>query len=289
MDRKMGDNDIDRIHASGAGFAINRGALCPANLTQAMDLANLLARSDFVPASFNGKPGNVLAAISMGAEVGLGPMAALQNIAVINGRPSIWGDAALAVCQAHPMWGGIQEDVSDNGATCTVWRIERGRKSETKQTFTTEDAKRAGLLAKKGPWQQYPKRMLQMRARGFALRDKFPDALRGLSVREEAQDIVVDATPVEAREPQLDPQKGAAALAGRLNTTETQVEDESVAGVSHLSETAEKWIGHFNTADSTDELSAIQRDLDEVWNDMDAETKSAVGAASGAAAIRLTQ
>jgi hypothetical protein len=52
-----------------------------------------------------------------------------------------------------------------------------------------EDAKRAGLAGKQGPWQQYPKRMLQMRARAFALRDVFPDVLRGVYVAEEAADM----------------------------------------------------------------------------------------------------
>ena len=52
-----------------------------------------------------------------------------------------------------------------------------------------EDAKRAGLYGKQGPWQQYPKRMLQMRARAWALRDVFPDVLRGVHVAEEAQDL----------------------------------------------------------------------------------------------------
>jgi hypothetical protein len=54
--------------------------------------------------------------------------------------------------------------------------------------FTVADAKKAGLWGKTGPWTQYPKRMLQMRARGFALRDAFPDVLKGLVTAEEAQD-----------------------------------------------------------------------------------------------------
>jgi hypothetical protein len=55
-----------------------------------------------------------------------------------------------------------------------------------------DDAKAAGLLGKQGPWSQYPKRMRQMRARGFALRDVFPDVLKGMPVAEEVMD-----TPAE--------------------------------------------------------------------------------------------
>jgi hypothetical protein len=64
--------------------------------------------------------------------------------------------------------------------------------------FSVTDAKKAQLWGKGGPWSQYARRMLQMRARGFALRDAFPDVLRGLITAEEAQDY---PTPEPVREP----------------------------------------------------------------------------------------
>jgi hypothetical protein len=66
--------------------------------------------------------------------------------------------------------------------------------------FSVEDAKRAGLWGKQGPWSAYPKRMMQMRARGFALRDAFPDVLKGLITAEEAQDYPDEAKPKQARD-----------------------------------------------------------------------------------------
>jgi hypothetical protein len=54
--------------------------------------------------------------------------------------------------------------------------------------FSVEEAKRALLWGKAGPWTAYPKRMMQMRARGFALRDAFADVLTGLITAEEAHD-----------------------------------------------------------------------------------------------------
>ena len=61
-------------------------------------------------------------------------------------------------------------------------------------------AKKASLWTKPGPWQQYPDRMLQMRARGFALRDTFADVLRGLISREEAEDMPSPPPPtIEGR------------------------------------------------------------------------------------------
>ncbi|WP_287027931.1 recombinase RecT [Herbaspirillum sp.] len=137
-----------------------------------------------------GKPGNVLVAIQWGMEIGLKPMQAMQNIAVINGRPSIWGDAALALVKASPHYEDVIETYEGTGdkkkAVCIAKR--KGR-TDVVSEFSVEDAKTAGLYKKSGPWTQYPDRMLQMRARSFALRDQFPDVLKGLSIAEEAMDI----------------------------------------------------------------------------------------------------
>lgn len=162
-------------------------AIVPRSLGEAIEFAKLIADTPFVPKDMRGRPGDVAAAIMLGAESGLAPITALQHIAVINGRPSVWGDVALALVMASGLLEWIDEDVGDSGATCTVKR--RGWPESASRTFTIEDARRAGLLGKPGPWQQYPKRMLQMRARSWALRDTFPDVLRGLSVREEVLDL----------------------------------------------------------------------------------------------------
>ncbi len=160
----------------------------PRTFDQLLGLSDILSRSSFVPKCYRGRPQDILVAIMMGGEVGLSPMQALQNIAVINGKPSIYGDALLAIVYQHPDFEGIEEhfDPKTWTATCTVWR--KGVKRPISRSFSREDARIAGLWGKDGPWTSYPKRMLQMRARGFALRDAFPDILRGLITREEAQD-----------------------------------------------------------------------------------------------------
>lgn len=161
-------------------------SLTPQSLDEAIRFADMLSKSSIVPKDYQGNPGNVIVAIQWGAELGLPPLQAMQNIAVINGRPSIWGDAVLAIVRASGLLVSITEDIRDDGATCTV---ERRGEEPIARSFTIEDAKKAGLYGKQGPWQQYPKRMLQMRARGYALRDAFPDVLRGVYVAEEAQDM----------------------------------------------------------------------------------------------------
>jgi len=161
----------------------------PTTLTEAMQFSELMAKSTMVPRQYQGKPEDILVACQWGAEIGLSPLQALQNIAVINGKPSVYGDAALALVQASPVCEDIQESIEGETAICTALR--RGRKPVTAR-FSVDDAKRAGLWGKQGPWTQYPKRMLQMRARGFALRDAFPDVLKGLITSEEAMDYPVD-------------------------------------------------------------------------------------------------
>lgn len=177
---------------TGSGFALQ-----PANITEAMQMAEMLARSQMVPKGYQGKPQDTLVAMMMGAELGLNPIQSLQNIAVVNGRPSIYGDALLALVQNHPKFGGQEEsfDEATMTATCTVWR--KGDEKRHTVTFSKLDAEKAGLWGKQGPWQQYPKRMLMWRARGYALRDKFADALGGLITVEEAQDMPTerDITP----------------------------------------------------------------------------------------------
>jgi len=169
----------------------NLPTLNPTNLTEAVEFSKFLAVSSNIPDQFKGKPNDILVAIQWGYEIGLAPMQSLQNIAVINGRPSLWGDAMIAVCKAHPDWGGMKEEYIEEEAkaVCTIKRkIKGGDIEETQSSFSYNDAKRAGLTTKRGPWQQYPSRMLQLRARGFALRDAFPDAIKGLITVEEAQD-----------------------------------------------------------------------------------------------------
>ena len=171
------------------------GGLSLLTFEDAWRFAKMVANSDFAPKEFRGKPEACLLAIQKGAEVGLTPLEALQSIAVINGRPTIWGDAALALVQSSSQCLYVREYTEGDGdnltAVCEVQR--RGYPQPTVAKFSVADAKKAGLWGKSGPWTQYPARMLALRARGFALRNAFADALRGLVTAEEAQDYQTPA------------------------------------------------------------------------------------------------
>ena len=143
-----------------------------------------------------------------GAEVGLPPFQAVQSIAVINGRPTMWGDGLLAVVQASGVrlkeWSEGEGD--ERTAFCTCTRPGKDEEPVTRQ-FSTADAKKAGLWNKKGkegqdtPWITYPNRMLQMRARSWAIRDACSDITRGIVVREEVVDFDEGATITNPDEP----------------------------------------------------------------------------------------
>lgn len=160
--------------------------LSPQTFEQALTFCDYLAESDLVPKDFKGKPANCLIAMQWGAELGLKPLQALQNLAIINGRPALWGDAVIALVRSSPLCEYITETDDGKVATC---RVKRRGETEEIRTFSMDDAKAAGLQGKQGPWTQYPKRMRQMRARAFALRDVFPDVLRGMPIAEEIMDI----------------------------------------------------------------------------------------------------
>lgn len=181
---------------------------------KAMEVAGMLAKSTIVPKEFQNNAGNVYVACQWGAELGLKPMQAMQSIAVINGRPSIWGDASLAMVRSSAVCEYVREHLDGEGdGMVAVCQAKRRGDAEHVQTFSVGDAKKAGLWSKQGPWTQYPKRMLQMRARAFALRDVFPDVLRGMPIAEEVRDIAPerDITP-----PADMPRHGNAGLAAAL-------------------------------------------------------------------------
>jgi len=184
--------------ATAAGPLSGASFLRPQSIEEAWRVAKYIAESDLAPKDYQGKPQNAIIAVMMGAEVGLAPMQAIQNIAVINGRPSLWGDAMLALVRNHPEFESISETFDDASMTAKCVIKRRGNEAHTVK-FSKEDATKAGLWGKQGPWTHYAKRMLQLRARGFCCRDTFPDALRGLSSAEESRDLPVDITAQTTR------------------------------------------------------------------------------------------
>jgi len=174
--------------------------MVPQDIEQAFRLSTALAQSgDMIPRQFQGKPEAIMAAVLKGAEVGLAPMQALASIAVVNGRPTIYGDGltSLVFKAGHHLDSCIEGEGERAVAVATLTRGDTGRAVERR--FSVEDAKRAGLWGKQGPWQSYPMRMLEWRAKTWAARDGAPDALMGLTLADDADtygpDAARDVTP----------------------------------------------------------------------------------------------
>lgn len=168
-----------------------QGALMPDSMDGIARLAAGAMAAGVIPSAKTPQQAFIL--LAAGFEAGLGFTATCKNVMLVNNKPAIWGDAALALVVRSPLCKGVNEWIDGAGdgefAICEV--IRDGWKNPIERTFSVADAKKAGLWGKSGPWSQYPKRMLAMRARGFALRDAFPDLLMGLGVVEEHDDYTV--------------------------------------------------------------------------------------------------
>lgn len=191
-------------------------AMVPQTMTEVFQLAEAVHRSGLAPDGLSNTQA-VAIAIMHGLELGVPPMTALQRIAVINGRPTIWGDLAIALVRASGLAESIREEIVGTGddrvAICTVKR--KGEPQPIVGTFSVDDAKRARLWDTRekvqrrsrngsgtyealndAPWHRFPERMMKFRARAFALRDGFADVLGGLYLREEMEGEQVEARDV---------------------------------------------------------------------------------------------
>jgi len=192
------------------------------NVIELQKFCAILAGTDMVPKAYKGKPDDILVSMLHGQEVGLPHLQALQSIATVNGIPSVYGDAALALVRASGKLDDFDEWIEVDGVRqagssfpimkwadegkmiigyCLSQRV--GAKRPRTTSYSVDDAKRAGLWGKQGPWSTVPQRMLMFRARGWNLRDEFGDVLKGLAIYEEARDIKTEREPDGSYRPAL--------------------------------------------------------------------------------------
>jgi hypothetical protein len=201
-------------------------------------------------------------AVLQGMECGIPPMQAVQQIAVINGRCTIWGDLipALVWRAGHKIKEWLEGDGDQRVAWCEITRGDNGE--IVKRSFSVKQAIKAGLWGK-DIWKKYDDRMLQMRARGFCARDAVPDVLRGLYMREELEheqrcNQSRDVTPPKAPEPELIPPPAP--------PVEDEVEPAAEASRDGIAPELDV------IADLAISLEAakLQEEIDEIWGERDA-------------------
>lgn len=145
-------------------------------------VARRIADTEFVPKALRNRPEAVMAAIIAGRELGLPPMMSLQNIAVIEGKPTLSAQAMRAIVIAR---GHLIERVESDDEHCVM----RGQRSDTGQeltvTWTMADVAKGGIdkgrEGVKTNWRMYPAQMLTARATSELCRLLFADLLGGLS------------------------------------------------------------------------------------------------------------
>lgn len=168
-------------------------AIVPTNIEEVFRLAKAISVSGLAPAGMK-QPEQITVALLHGLELGLPPMQALQNIAVINGKPTLYGNGIPALLYARNF--KIKEWIDGETAFCTVTRPDG---TAITRSFSKKDAETAGLWGKSGPWKQFPERMLKMRARGYAARDGAADVLSGMYIAEELDGGSLQSEPVTER------------------------------------------------------------------------------------------
>jgi hypothetical protein len=171
-------NDLAKIKAGSRGVQL-------ATVADMRETAGILCQSGLLPEGYK-TAAQVFVGLQFGAELGLRPMTALNSIAVIRGKPTLWGDAALGMVKTSGLLTKYYEKVTGVGdAMIATVKSEREGNFVIETTFSVDDAITAGLWGKTGPWKTHPKRMLKYKARAFNLRDNFPDILKGLHLQEE--------------------------------------------------------------------------------------------------------
>lgn len=227
-----------------------------------MTLAEMMAKSDLVPKDYKLKPGNIIIAVQMGAEIGLQPMQAIQGIAVINGKPAVYGDAGKGLLLANGCT--IEEDdieliKKNKRARC---KISRKGRPPVERTFSEENAKVAKLWQKEGPWTNYPERQMAWRAFWFAARDAASDILKGLAGAEELMDYTPekDVTPQRATD-RVEAQVANAAKTARGETIDTSTGEILDGAGTQVKRSAQDIMVDIEAADVADVMTNLKEEI----------------------------
>jgi hypothetical protein len=172
----------------------------------AQRMAKALVSSDLVPESFRGadKIGNALIALELSQRIGASPIAVMQNLHIIHGRPSWSSSFIIAALNACGRFSPIRFRVEGEGEerTCVAWTYDQATKEVLEgPQVSIAMAKAEGWATKAGSkWKTMPDLMLRYRAAAFFGRLYAPDVLSGMSTADEAQDIVEEVKMSKVKE-----------------------------------------------------------------------------------------
>jgi hypothetical protein len=142
----------------------------------ANQLAKALATTSFVPAAFKGNAGDATAAILMGDELGLSPLAALRSIYAVHGTPALYARTMVALVQAH---GHDVWTVIDTPAKVVVSGRRKGSEHIETSEWTVDRARKAGYTTNK-KYDTDPQAMLYAKAASTVCRKIGADVLAAI-------------------------------------------------------------------------------------------------------------
>ena len=232
---------------------------------QAMDAAykigSALANTQMVPQTFRGKPDDATAAILYGAELGLKPTQALQQVFVVHGQPAIYARTMVGLLKSK---GYVFETVESTDESVTV-RGTSPRGEVEQSTWTIARAQKAGYT-KNGKYQSDPQAMLYAKAASEVSRKLAPDVLLG--IRYTAEDLELEPRPVRATATRKDRPAPAAGGADGVRAALAAKKPEPEPEVDELSAT----LAQIKTAENMDKLTKIMDNARSLLGDEDWET-----------------
>lgn len=223
------------------------------------------------------------AIILMGRRLGICPEEAVASIYQCGHRLEIAGDLPLLLARRHPDWveAGFSEYYEVGGkmvfsepdpaafaspetaAICETQR--RGQPSPRRHRFSVAMAKAAGLLTRNALYGSYAYRMLRFRARGYALRDNFADALLGLAIRElytDASGRVVDGRTA-ATAPPIQPAQDDTASADQSDmTAHDQDGGDETASADQIIAIVADYERRIESCNDTKQLASLESEID---------------------------
>ncbi len=169
----------------------------------AQRMAKALCASTLVPKEYQGNSGlpNAMIALEMAQRVGASPLAVMQNMHVIHGRPSWSSTFIIASLNSCGRFSPLRFELAGTGEnqTCFAWAYDSTGEKLTGPASSIEMAKAEGWYQKNGSkWKTMPELMLRYRAAAFFGRLYAPDILMGMHADDEVRDIGQQATVTDA-------------------------------------------------------------------------------------------
>ena len=163
----------------------------------AYQMAKGLSQSTLVPQQFQNNAANCLIALEQSNRLNISPMAVMQNLYIVQGKPSFSSSFIIGLINAsgkYDMELQFDEEEKDGKPyACTCWTEKDGRKV-TGIKITMDMAEKEGWSKKNGSkWLTIPQVMLRYRAASFFARMNCPELSIGLYSKEELDDF----TPIK--------------------------------------------------------------------------------------------